>query len=120
MEMEMEVHEEASSLLDRLSAAAGLLEQAAERLAGREIDLTASFDRATTRETELERLLAEAEATIATLRSGRKTQPAGVATLVAKEGGAADVNALDAALVSLSLEQRIAVKSQMMRSGLIG
>ena len=118
MEMEMQVVEEASALLDRLGAAAAVLEQAAERLAA--VDLVASFDRATTRETELERQLAEAEATIAALRGARKTQPTGIATLLAKDGSPADVHALDAALTSLSLEQRIAVKAQMLRSGLIG
>ena len=123
MEMEMQVTEEASALLDRLSAAATVLEQAAERLAA--VDLAAmnsaaSFDRAHTREAELERLLAEAETTIASLRGGRKTQPAGVATLLAKDGSPADLHALDAALTSLSVEQRIAVKAQMLRSGLIG
>ncbi len=74
----------------------------------------------TAREAEIERLLAEAEATIASLKAGRKTQPAGVGTLIAKEGAAIDAGALDAALVSLSIEQRIAVKSQLLRSGLIG
>ena len=126
MEMEMEVREEAGviALVDRLTAAAGLLEHTVERLAGREIDLEASFGRAASRETELERLLAEAEATIASLKAGRKTLPAGVATLIAKDGAndgrGVELAALDAALVSLSLEQRIAVKAQMMRSGLIG
>jgi hypothetical protein len=43
-----------------------------------------------------------------------------VASLVAKEGVAVEAGALDAALRSLSLEQRIAVKSEMMRAGLLG
>ena len=131
MEMEMAVHEETGreeasvgSLVERLTAAAGLLEHAAERLAGREVDLEASFDRAVTREAELERMLAEAEATIAALKSGRKTLPAGVAMLIAKDGsgasGGVELGVVDAALVSLSLEQRIAVKAQLMRSGLLG
>jgi hypothetical protein len=122
MEMEMEVKDEAvaGSLVERLVAAAAQLEQAVERMAGREIDLEASFGRSATREAELERLLADAEATIAALKAGRKTHPASVATLVAKDGAAVEQGALDAALVSLSLEQRIAVKSQLMRSGLIG
>jgi len=122
MEMEMEVRDEAiaGSLVDRLTAAAGLLEQAAERLAGREIDLEASFSRTSSREAELEQRLSEAEVTIASLKAGRKTVSAGVATLIAKDGSAVELGALDAALVSLSLEQRIAVKAQLMRSGLIG
>jgi hypothetical protein len=122
MEMEMEVGEEASviALVARLSAAAGALEDAAGRLAGREIALEAAAGRTVSREAELERLLAEANETIASLKSGRKTLPAGVATLLAKDGAAVEMGALDAALGSLSLEQRIAVKSQLMRSGLIG
>jgi hypothetical protein len=35
------------------------------------------------------------------------------------EGATAEPGALDAALTSLSLEQRIAVKSQLLRAGLI-
>jgi len=31
-----------------------------------------------------------------------------------------DASALDAALTSLSIEQRIAVKSQLLRAGLVG
>jgi len=121
MEMEMEVGEEVGlvSVMARLSAAAGMLEDAAGRLAGREIDLEASFGRVASREAELEQKLAEANATIVSLKAGRKTLPAGVASLLAKDG-AADVGSLDAALGSLSIEQRIAVKSQLMRSGLIG
>jgi hypothetical protein len=43
--------------------------------------------------------------------------------LLAKQGVTVDsieAGALDAALVSLSLEQRIAVKAQLMRAGLLG
>jgi hypothetical protein len=129
MEMEMEVKDELGlqltsqwgSQLERLVAAAGALELAAERLRGREIDLAA----AGSREAELESKLAQAEATIATLRAagGRKTVPAGVVTLMAKQGVAAEATsagALDVALGSLSIEQRIAVKTQMLRAGLVG
>ncbi len=120
MEMEMEVRDEAGvgSLLERMMAAAGVLEQAAERLAG--LDLQASIDRVSVREAHLQKLLAEAEAQVAALKAGRKTAPAGVATLLAKDGAGAGLGALDAALSSLSVEQRIAVKSQLLRSGWIG
>ncbi len=114
MEMEMEVSDEMSVLTGRLAAAAEALEQAAARLAG--VEMQASH----TREQELEARLAEAETTIASLKAGgRKTIAAG-ATLVAKEGIAVEAGALDAALVSLSVEQRIAVKAGLMRSGLLG
>jgi len=119
MEMEMEVKDELGLALERLSAAAGLLEQAADRFAG--VELQASLDRVSAREADLEQRLAEAEATIASLRAqtGRKTTASGTA-MVAREGVAVEAGALDAALRSLSLEQRIAVKSEMMRAGLLG
>ena len=128
MEMAMEVKDDLGAQVDRLAAAAGALEMAVERL--REIDLAAVGSR----EAELEEKLIVAEATIAELRasgagvgsassSGRKTVGAGVASLMAKSGVAAEMTtggALDAALVSLSIEQRIAVKAGMMRAGLVG
>lgn len=123
MELEMEVKDEvsvAAALLERLAAAAGVLEQTADRLAGREIDLEASFGRVASRETELEQRLADAEATIAGLKAGRKTVSAGVPMLQAKQGEPMQTGAIDAALTSLSVEQRIAVKAQLMRAGLLG
>ncbi|WP_157466458.1 hypothetical protein [Edaphobacter aggregans] len=45
-----------------------------------------------------------------------------MATMLAKQGVTVDsveAGALDAAMSSLSLEQRIAVKAQLMRSGLL-
>jgi hypothetical protein len=122
MEMEMEIAEEMglSTLFSRLTAAAGVLEDAANRLAGREVDLEASFGRVATREAELEQKLVEANAAIASLKAARKTVAGGLTSLMAKDGVAVEAGALDAALGSLSLEQRIAVKSQLLRSGLIG
>jgi len=82
---------------------------------------------------ELEIKLKAAEQQIAELRAqagtvavsaGRKTLPVAAAHLLAKHGidTLEQVNggALDAALTGLSLEQRIAVKSQLMRAGLLG
>jgi hypothetical protein len=79
------------------------------------------------REAELARKLADAEKTIAELRAqasvpsapreGRRTLP--VSLLAKQEGTAPEPAALDAALASLSLEQRIAVKAQLLRSGLV-
>ena len=48
---------------------------------------------------------------------GRKTLP--VSLLAKQEGGMTDSSALDAALGSLSMEQRIAVKSQLLRAGIV-
>jgi sRNA-binding protein len=127
MEMEMAVQEpigfEAAEgtaslalLLERLTVAATQLEQAAASLVGREASLQASG-----REAELEQKLAEANATLAALRTGRKTTPAGVPSLLAREGATPEnPHTLDTALSSLSVEQRIAVKAGLLRSGILG
>jgi ribulose 1,5-bisphosphate synthetase/thiazole synthase len=81
---------------------------------------------------ELEIKLQAAEQKIAELRAqsngpivaGRKTLAASAAHLLAKHGldtlDQVNAGALDAALHGLSLEQRIAVKSQLMRAGMLG
>ncbi len=132
------MNEELGVTVERLAAAAELLEQAVERLAQRQDafaeNAEASIGRIVAtvearREAELEEKLAAAEMKIAELQAravaapvlGRKTATAG--TLFAKQTGGVEsiaAGALDAALVSLSLEQRIAVKAQLMRAGLVG
>lgn len=146
--MEMEMKDDLGVAMDRLAAAAGLLEQAAERLAQRQSefagDAEATIGRMVAtvearREAELEEKLAAAEAKIAELEAraaapagcptsrgdlgSRKTLPSAMTTLLAKQGVSIDsmeAGALDAALASLSLEQRIAVKAQLLRAGLLG
>ncbi len=138
--MEMEMKDELGMTVDRLAAAASLLEQAVERLAQRQSafaeDAEASIGRIVAtvearREAELEQKLAAAELKIAELQArgstgvtvGRKTLPTAMTNLLAKQGVTVDsleAGSLDAALVSLSLEQRIAVKSQLMRAGVLG
>ena len=137
--MEIEMKDELGSTVERLAAAAGLLEQAVERLAQRQNDFAlnaeASIGRIVAtvegrREAELEEKLAAAEAQIAELKAaasvvthGRKTLPVAMVNLLAKQGVTMDsmeAGAVDAALVSLSVEQRIAVKAQLMRAGLLG
>lgn len=141
--MEIEMKDELGNTVERLAAAAGLLEQAVERLAQRQndfaIDAEASIGRIVAtvegrREAELEAKLAAAEAQIADLKAaagyvpatvtnGRKTLPVAMVNLLAKQGVTVDsmeAGAVDAALVSLSIEQRIAVKAQLMRAGLLG
>jgi hypothetical protein len=140
--MEMEMKDELGVTVERLAAAAGLLEQTVERLAQRQndfaLDAEASIGRIVAtvegrREAELEEKLATAEAQIAELKAaasvpvavthGRKTLPVAMVSLLAKQGVAVDsieAGALDAALVSLSMEQRFAVKAQLMRAGLLG
>jgi hypothetical protein len=139
--MEMEMKDELGLTVDRVAAAASLLEQAVERLIQRQSafaeDAEASIGRIvatveTRREAELEEKLAAAELKIAELQArgvtgasavGRKTLPTAMTSLLAKQGVTVDsleAGSLDAALVSLSLEQRIAVKSQLIRAGLLG
>ena len=131
--------DELGSTVERLAAAALLLEQAVERLAQRQndfaLDAEASIGRIVAtvegrREAELEEKLASAEAQIAELKAaatvvthGRKTLPVAMVNLLAKQGVTVDsmeARAVDAALGSLSIEQRIAVKAQLMRAGLLG
>ena len=60
--------------------------------------------------------------------AGRKTSSAGMTAMLSKQGISADglehgrieAGTLDAALSSLSIEQRFAVKAEMLRSGLLG
>lgn len=139
--MEMEMKDELGMTVDRLAAAAGLLEQAVERLVQRQSalveDAEATIGRVVAtvesrREAELEEKLAAAESKIAELQAqstassvavGRKTLPTAMTNLLAKQGVTVDsleASSLDAALASLSLEQRIAVKSQLIRAGLLG
>lgn len=81
---------------------------------------------------DLERKLHDAVVQIAELRaqgpaparSGRKTMTAATVSLLAKQGisnlDSIEAGSLDAALTALSIEQRIAVKSQLLRAGLLG
>jgi len=137
----MEMKDELGSAAERLVAAAGLLEQAVERLSQRQnefsLDAEASIGRIVAtvgREAELEAKLAAAEAQIAELTAtagnglvpvtnGRKTFPVSVTNMLAKQRVSVEsieAGAVDAALISLSVEQRIAVKAQLMRAGLLG
>ena len=83
------------------------------------------------REAELQEKLAAAERELAELKAAaaqnvlsplHRTLPSATSEMLAKHGigeGPVDVRTLDAALAGLSLEQRIAVKSQLLRAGAI-
>lgn len=137
--MEIEANEMLHASAEKLSAAISLLERMAERMEQREAEgnvqkIVAEVDQeavVSERELELERRLAQAEQQIAELRaqesksgSARKTLPATTAQFLAKQGIASlesiEAGALDAALTGLSLEQRIAVKAQLLRAGIAG
>ena len=121
---------------ERLQAAAERLEKTVTWLEERQAALTGDVARivatvdvtADARQQELERKLEEAEQQIAELKaqaaassSGRKTVPMATMQLLAKQGiGSVDgleAGSLDAALTGLSLEQRVAVKAQLIRAG---
>jgi hypothetical protein len=130
----------------RLEAVTEALELAASRLAERQVALAAEAQEQvgrivatveSAREAELERRLAEAEARIVELTAGaaghagagRKTIPTGMAAMLAKQGinlemgavgSSIEAGTLDGALSSLSIEQRIAVKAELRRAGLLG
>ncbi|HEY4009672.1 MAG TPA: hypothetical protein VGM11_05935 [Acidobacteriaceae bacterium] len=131
---------ELQTAAERLIEAASALERTVARMAEQQVALAAEAESQVTRivatvetqrEAELERKLAEAEAKIAELvasaahaqqPTGRKTLPTTMATMLAKQGVVMDsveAGAIDGALTSLSIEQRIAVKAELMRAGLL-
>ncbi len=121
----------------RLQSAADLLERTLTWLEQRHTALTGEVERISAtidqsrREAELAEKLTAVEAELAQLKASsapsvlnplRKTIPAATSQMLAKHGigdGPVDVRTLDAALAGLSLEQRIAVKSQLLRAGAI-
>ena len=111
------------SWLEERVAAATALPGEVERISGtveqsrKELELAEKLAAA---ERELGELKASAAATI--VNPLRRTVPASTSAMLAKHGiadGPVDVRALDAALAGLSLEQRIAVKTQLLRAGAI-
>ena len=126
-----------TNIVERLEAATIALEKTLSWLEERQGELSGEVERISAtveqsrRETELaeklvavERELAEVKAASAqnALNPLRRTMPAATAEMLAKHGigdGPVDVRSLDAALSGLSLEQRIAVKTQLLRAGAI-
>ena len=122
--------EAATTLLDKTLnwleerlAASSALSGEVERISAtveqsrREEELAAKFAAAEREVADL-----KAAATSASLNALRKTVPAAASEMLAKHGiadGPVDVRTLDAALTGLSLEQRIAVKTQLLRAGAI-
>jgi len=122
---------------ERLEAATTLLERTLNWLEERQVRLTGEVERISAtveqsrRETELGEKLAAAELELKELKAAgapsalnplRRTLPAATSEMLSKHGigdGPVDVRTLDAALSGLSLEQRIAVKTQLLRAGAI-
>jgi hypothetical protein len=125
-------------IAERLEAATTSLEKTLSWLEERQGTLSGEVERISAtveqgrREAELAEKLATAERELAELKAAaaapaalnplRRTVPAATSEMLAKHGigeGPVDVRTLDAALAGLSLEQRIAVKSQLLRAGAI-
>jgi len=124
-------------IAERLEAATTLLEKTLGWLEERQGTLSGEVERISAtveqsrREAELAEKLAAVERELSEVKAAaaptalnplRRTVPAATTEMLAKHGigeGPVDVRTLDAALTGLSLEQRIAVKSQLLRAGAI-
>jgi hypothetical protein len=136
-DMEQDMGKGEKHIAERLEAATIALEKTLNWLEERQGALSGEVERITAtveqsrRETELTEKLAAVERELAEVKAAtaqnvlsplRRTMPAATAEMLAKHGigdGPVDVRALDAALSGLSLEQRIAVKTQLLRAGAI-
>jgi hypothetical protein len=130
--MEEEMMQQLAASAEKLAGAAEALDRALARLDEQHAALNAKVERIVAaieekapeeglkeRVAELERANAELKAQ--TSRLGRKTLPPLVTALLGKSYEAEEIETgkLDKALSSLSVEQRIAVKAEMARAGII-
>jgi predicted RNase H-like nuclease (RuvC/YqgF family) len=138
--MSEEVAQQLATTAERLANAAETLDRVLERLDAQQEALNAKVDRIVAaveegssrremdgsgeklqdRVGELEKANAELKAQAA--RMARKTLPPMISALLGKddgEGDKLDAAALDKTLHGLSVEQRIAVKAEMARAGMI-
>lgn len=131
------MEEQEKAIAERLEAAAEQLERTLNWLEERSTMLSGEVEKISAtvehsrREVELADKLAAVERELADLKASsaaaalnplRRTIPSATTEMLAKHGigdGPVDVRTLDAALAGLSLEQRIAVKSQLLRAGAI-
>ncbi len=128
----------ADRLNEREVAMSAAAEERVERIVAtvegqREADLSERLRFAETKLAEAESRIAELSAAASTVNAsvGRKTAATGMVATLAKQGisaaaleglekGRFEAGALDSALASLSIEQRFAVKAEMLRAGLLG
>jgi ATP-dependent Lon protease len=131
---------EEKGMVERIEAATTALEKTLSWLEERvatatalsgEVERISATVEQSRREKDLEEKLAAVERELAELKAAgaqnslnplRRTVPAATVEMLAKHGigdGPVDVRTLDAALSGLSLEQRIAVKTQLLRAGAI-
>jgi hypothetical protein len=141
--MNLEQSQELVSVTQRMASAAESLSESIARLNAQHEDLSAKVERIVAAVEDEQGEAATLRARVAELESAnselqqkidagsaspaqraRKTLPPIVTALLAKSGievnDPMDAAALDAAMSPLSIEQRIAVKSQMAKAGLIG
>ena len=141
MENETQIAERLEHTATLLERTLAWLEERQAALSGEVEKISATVEQSR-REEDLAEQLAAAEREIAELKAGaipaaqtvealsarqvsplqvvRKTVPGSAAEMLAKHGindAPVDVRTLDAALAGLSLEQRIAVKRQLLRAG---
>ena len=136
--MNEELTQQIIATAERLASAAETLEKAMGRIDVQQQALNAQVDRIVAavdenqtdsrrqlaaRVAELERTNSELKAEIGRHAASRKTLPPLVTALLAKTGiegqEKIDMATLDKALALLTVDQRIAVKAQMARAGLI-
>lgn len=136
--MNEELTQQIIATAERLASAAEALENVPGRLDAQQQALNAQVDRIVAavdenendsrrqlgaRVAELERTNADLKAEIGRHAAARKTLPPLVTALLAKTGIESqekiDVATLDKALALLTVDQRIAVKAQMARAGII-
>ena len=131
------MEKEEREIAERIEAATAQMERTLSWLEERQGAFAGEVERISAtveqgrREAELAEKLAVAERELAELKAGstqnalnplRRTLPSATNEMLAKHGigeGPVDVRTLDAALAGMSLEQRIAVKSQLLRAGSI-
>ncbi|MDR3740099.1 MAG: hypothetical protein P4L40_13885 [Terracidiphilus sp.] len=131
------MEDQEKTVAERLEAATVQLERAMNWIDERSAALSGEVEKISAtveqgrREAELAEKLAAVEQELAELKAAsaasvlnplRRTIPSSTSEMLAKHGiseGPVDVRTLDAALAGLSLEQRIAVKSQLLRAGAI-
>lgn len=142
--MDEHLTDQLTTAATRLATAAEALENALARIDAQHLELNAKVDRIVAaiddtiavrlepgepgdpaEVTELKARLADLERANSDLKAqaarvARKTlSPLATAVLAKNEGDALDSAALDKALASLSVDQRIAVKAEMARAGII-
>ncbi len=125
----------AEQMTERQVALAAEAEQTVGRIVAtvegtREAELAERLRITETKLAEAESRIVElsAAATAAVVPAGRKTVSAGMTAMLAKQGvsvdglesGRMEAASLDGALASLSIEQRFAVKAELLRAGLLG